>query len=117
MEATHGYELQLHIMYSKKCARAHQGLAKDDLLAAERCHFWANGLVASSRLVQPLTYDRLDGRWPRRQGQAAVRCFGPRRLGSPGWREVAAVARNLCPAAPVQPASAATWREALVWEW
>eukprot|EP00439_Symbiodinium_sp_Y106_P073664 s2761_g13.t3 len=56
-------------------------LAKDDLLAAERCHFWANGLVASS---------------------------------SPGWREVAAFARNLCPAAPVQPASAATWREAVL---
>ncbi|CAE7029568.1 unnamed protein product [Symbiodinium sp. CCMP2592] len=56
-------------------------LAKDDLLAAERCHFWANGLVTSS---------------------------------SPGWREVAAFARNLGPAAPVQPASAATWREAVL---
>ncbi|CAE7876372.1 unnamed protein product [Symbiodinium necroappetens] len=61
-----------------------QGLAEDDSLAAERCHFWANGLVASS---------------------------------SPGWREVAAVARSFGPAAPVQPASATTWREALGWEW
>ncbi|CAE7470379.1 unnamed protein product [Symbiodinium sp. CCMP2456] len=56
-------------------------LTEDDLLAAERCHFWANGLVASS---------------------------------SPGWREVAAVARSLGPAAPVQPASATTWREAVL---
>ena len=50
-------------MLERACPRTHrhQGLAEDDSLAAERCHFWANGLVASSSLVFPLAYHHVDG--------------------------------------------------------